>query len=137
MAELSLVSLNIRVRHCCPLVSIVLASDTITTAESKSWQEAGALLVQSIDKAALPAAAKAALRNRLGALQRRVLDDQKAAAAANKVQATAAAVEAADSSAAAGQKHVALRLEVRALLWVCLHRALTADCKEMLRCCSD
>ena len=81
----------------------------------------------------MPAAAKAALRNRLGALQRRVLDNQKAAAAANKAQATAAAVEAADSSAAAGQKHVALCLEVRALVWVCLKRALTADCNEMLR----
>ena len=72
-------------------------------------------LVQSIDKAALPAAAKAALRNRLAALQKRVLEDQKAAAAANKAQATAAAVIAADSSAAAGRKHVVLQLEVRAL----------------------
>jgi len=48
-------------------------------------------MVQSIDKTALPAAAKAALRNRLTGLQKRVLDDQKAAAAANKAQATSAA----------------------------------------------
>ena len=71
-----------------------------------------ALLSQSIDKSALPAAAKAALRNRLAGLQKRVLDDQKAAAAANKAQATSAAVEAADSAAAAGRKHVVLELKV-------------------------
>ena len=91
-------------------------------------------LVQSIDKAALPAAAKAALRNRLAALQKRVLEDQKAAAAANKAQATATAVKAADSSAAAGRKHVVLRLEVRALIWVCLQFASTTGCMETPRC---
>ena len=69
--------------------------------------------MQSIDKTALPAAAKAALRNRLAGLQKRVLDDQKAAAAANKTQATSAAVEAADSAAAAGHKFVVLQLKVR------------------------
>lgn len=70
--------------------------------------------VQNIDKTALPAAAKSALRNRLAALQKRVLDEQKAAAAANKAQATSAAVEAADGAAAAGHKHVVLQLEVYA-----------------------
>lgn len=71
-----------------------------------------AVLTQSIDKAALPAAAKAALRNRLAGLQRRVLEEQKAAAAANKAQATSAAVEVADSAAAAGQRFVVLQLQV-------------------------
>ena len=71
-----------------------------------------AMLAQSIDKAALPAAAKAALRNRLARLQKRVLEEQKAAAAANKAQATSAAVEVADSAAAAGQKFVVLQLQV-------------------------
>ncbi len=69
--------------------------------------------MQSIDKTALPAAAKAALRNRLTGLQKRVLDDQKAAAAANKAQATSAAVDAADSAAAADHKFVVLQLKVR------------------------
>ena len=67
---------------------------------------------QSIDKAALPAAAKAALRNRLAGLQKRVLEEQKAAAAANKAQATSAAVEVADSAVAAGQKFCVLQLQV-------------------------
>ena len=53
-----------------------------------------------------------------------MLEDQKAAAAANKAQATAAAVEAADSSAAAGQKHVALRLEVGVFVWVLSEQGL-------------
>ncbi len=70
------------------------------------------VLAQSIDKTALPAAAKAALRNRLAGLQRRVLDEQKAAAAANKAQATSAAVEVADDAAAAGQRFVVLQLQV-------------------------
>ena len=70
------------------------------------------VLAQSIDKTALPAAAKAALRNRLASLQRRVLDEQKAAAAANKAQATSAAVEVADDAAAAGQRFVVLQLQV-------------------------
>ena len=70
------------------------------------------MLAQSIDKTALPAAAKAALRDRLAGLQKRVLEEQKAAAAANKAQATSAAVEIANSAAAAGQKFVVLQLQV-------------------------
>ena len=129
--------LSVAVRHTYVFINIVSASfDIATLLRARCSRSLMTSLVQSIDKAALPAAAKAALRNRLAALQKRVLEDQKAAAAANKAQATAAAVEAADSSAAAGQKHVVLQLEVRALVWVCLQRALTADCKETLRCCN-
>ena len=40
MAELSLALSNISVRHCYPLVGIVLAPDMIMTAESTSQQEA-------------------------------------------------------------------------------------------------
>jgi alanyl-tRNA synthetase len=68
--------------------------------------------VQGIDGAAVPAAAKAALRGKLAALQKRVLEDQKAAAADNKARATAAAVAAADAAAAAGQKYVVVQLEI-------------------------
>ena len=122
MAKLSANYLPVSMRH--RYLPISTASNTVATEQIVNC---GRLLmtslVQSIDKAALPAAAKAALRNRLAALQKRVLEDQKAAAAANKAQATTTAVKAADSSAAAGQKHVVLRLEVRALVWVCLQLA--------------
>ena len=89
-----------------------LCWDTISSAAYDKVGVGNAVLLQSIDKSALPAAAKAALRNRLAGLQKRVLDDQKAAAAANKAQATSAAVDAADSAAAAGRKHIVLELKV-------------------------
>ncbi len=68
---------------------------------------------QDVEGSALPAAAKAALRAKLGTLQKRVAEDMKAAAAANKARASSAAVQAADSAVAAGDSFAVLQLEVR------------------------
>lgn len=108
-------------------------------------------LEQATDKSPVPAAAKAALRTKLAAVQKRVLEDQKAAAAANKARATAAAVAAADAAVAAGQKFVVVQLEIgldaKAALeaWNAIHKKqpslpaaiLTADQGEwlILACC--
>lgn len=68
---------------------------------------------QDVEASALPAAAKAALRTKLGTLQKRVAEEMKAAAAANKARASSAAVQAADSAVAAGATFVVLQLEAR------------------------
>lgn len=72
----------------------------------------GAFCAQGIDGSAIPAATKSALRSSLAALQKTLLDQQKAAGAANKARATATAVEVANAAAAAGQKFVVAQLEV-------------------------
>ncbi|KAG2427688.1 hypothetical protein HYH02_014520, partial [Chlamydomonas schloesseri] len=67
---------------------------------------------EAVDAAVIPAPDKAALRDELAALGRRVVEFQKAAAAANKALATAKAVAAADEAAAAGKAFVVARLDV-------------------------
>lgn len=64
---------------------------------------------QAVDAAVIPAPDKAALRDEMGALARRVVEFQKAAAAANKALATEKAVAAADAAAAAGKAFVVAR----------------------------
>lgn len=65
-----------------------------------------------MDPAPIPAAQKAALRDQLAALQKRVLEGQKKASAANKQRATQAAVADADAAVAAGQKFGVIRVDV-------------------------
>ena len=67
---------------------------------------------QEVEGSALPAVAKGALRTRLVALQKRVYEEQKAAAAANKARAASAAIDAADAAVAAGRKFAIMQLEV-------------------------
>ncbi|GFR48410.1 hypothetical protein Agub_g10304, partial [Astrephomene gubernaculifera] len=67
---------------------------------------------ESVDAAVIPAADKAALREELAALGRRVVEYQKAAAAANKALAAEKAVVAADAAVAAGKAFVVGRLDV-------------------------
>ncbi|DBB11178.1 hypothetical protein WJX82_002672 [Trebouxia sp. C0006] len=69
-------------------------------------------LKQTIDPAPIPAAQKAALRDQLASLQKRVLEGQKKAAAANKQRATQAAVADADKAVSAGQKFGVMRVDV-------------------------
>ena len=68
--------------------------------------------LQDVEGSALPAAAKGALRTKLAALQKRVLEEMKAAAAANKARASSAALEAADLALAAGHKFAVMQLQV-------------------------
>lgn len=68
--------------------------------------------LQTVDPAPIPAAQKAALRDQLAALQKRVLEGQKKASAANKQRATQAAVADADAAVAAGQKFGVIRVDV-------------------------
>jgi alanyl-tRNA synthetase len=70
------------------------------------------LNLQTIDPAPIPAAQKAALRDQLASLQKRVLEGQKKAAAANKQRATQAAVADADKAVSAGQKFGVMRVDV-------------------------
>jgi len=70
------------------------------------------LNLQTIDPAPIPAAQKAALRDQLASLQKRVLEGQKKAAAANKQRATQAAVADADKAVTAGQKFGIIRVDV-------------------------
>lgn len=65
-----------------------------------------------MDPAPIPAAQKAALRDQMAALQKRVLEGQKKASAANKQRATQAAVADADAAVAAGQKFGVIRVDV-------------------------
>lgn len=65
-----------------------------------------------MDPAPIPAAQKASLRDQLAALQKRVLEGQKKASAANKQRATQAAVADADAAVAAGQKFGMIRVDV-------------------------
>ena len=67
---------------------------------------------QDVEGSALPAAAKAALRTKLATLQKRVLEEMKAAAAANKARASSAALEAAGKALVAGHKFAVMQLEV-------------------------
>ena len=69
-------------------------------------------VVQTVDPAPIPAAQKASLRDQLAALQKRVLEGQKKASAANKQRATQAAVADADAAVAAGQKFGVIRVDV-------------------------
>ena len=68
--------------------------------------------MQTVDPAPIPAAQKASLRDQLAALQKRVLEGQKKASAANKQRATQAAVADADAAVAAGQKFAVIRVDV-------------------------
>ncbi len=70
------------------------------------------LNLQTIDPAPIPAAQKATLRDQLASLQKRVLEGQKKAAAANKQRATQAAVADADKAVTAGQKCGVMRVDV-------------------------
>ena len=70
------------------------------------------LNLQIVDPAPIPAAQKAALRDQLASLQKRVLEGQKKAAAANKQRATQAAVADADNAVSAGQKFGVIRVDV-------------------------
>jgi alanyl-tRNA synthetase len=67
----------------------------------------------AVDTAVCPAAAKAAIRDRIAALTKRCLEAAKAAAAANKEAAAAAAMAAADAAVDAGKAFVVLQLQVR------------------------
>ncbi|EFJ48362.1 hypothetical protein VOLCADRAFT_120886 [Volvox carteri f. nagariensis] len=67
---------------------------------------------ESVDAAVIPAVDKAALRDELAVLGRRVIEFQKAAAAANKALAAERAVAAADAAVAAGKSFVIGRLDV-------------------------
>lgn len=60
----------------------------------------------------IPTVRKAALTEALQALTRKILDEQKKAAAANKEKAVAAAVAAADAAAEAGAKFLVSKLDV-------------------------
>lgn len=80
------------------------------------WSSIKWCMPQGIDGSAIPAATKAKLREALAVLQKALLEQQKAAGAANKGRATAVAVEAADAAAAAGRKFAVVQLEVRCLL---------------------
>uniref|UniRef100_A0A383VXA1 Alanine--tRNA ligase n=1 Tax=Tetradesmus obliquus TaxID=3088 RepID=A0A383VXA1_TETOB len=66
----------------------------------------------AVDTAVCPAAAKAAIRDRITALTKRCLEAAKAAAAANKEAAAAAAMAAADAAVEAGKAFVVLQLQV-------------------------
>lgn len=68
--------------------------------------------LQTIDPATISAAQKAALRDQLASLQKRVLEGQKKAAAANKQRATQAAVADADKAVTAGQRFGIMRVDV-------------------------
>lgn len=65
-----------------------------------------------VDAAEIPAAAKAGLRDQLAALGKVVLENQKAAAAANKELAVAAAVAIADEAASAGKAYCTVTVSV-------------------------
>ncbi|KAI8469604.1 MAG: tRNA synthetases class II (A)-domain-containing protein [Monoraphidium minutum] len=67
-----------------------------------------------VDTAVIPAAAKASIRDAIAALARRVLDAQRAAAAAAKERATEEALAAADGAAAKGARHLVRRIDVGA-----------------------
>jgi hypothetical protein len=67
-----------------------------------------------VDTAVIPAAAKAAIREDIAALARRVLDAQRAAAAAAKELATGEALAAADEAAGRGAHYVVKRIDVGA-----------------------
>ncbi|GLI61130.1 hypothetical protein VaNZ11_003405 [Volvox africanus] len=67
---------------------------------------------ETVDAAMIPAVDKAALRDELGVLGRRVVEFQKAAAAANKALAAERAVAVADAVVAAGKTFVVDRLDV-------------------------
>ena len=69
-------------------------------------------VLQTVDPAPIPAAQKSSLRDQLAALQKRVLEGQKKASAANKQRATQAAVADADSAVAAGQKFGVISVDV-------------------------
>ncbi|MEW5320492.1 MAG: hypothetical protein WDW38_011561 [Sanguina aurantia] len=66
----------------------------------------------AVDDAVIPLTSKAALRDTLAALGRRLADAAKAAAAANKALATATAAEAAVKALAAGSRFLVMRLDV-------------------------
>jgi hypothetical protein len=67
---------------------------------------------RQVDVAVIPAAAKAAIREDVAALARRVLEAQRVAAAAAKERATEEALAAADEAAAKGARHVVRRIDV-------------------------
>ncbi|CAL8468182.1 g7721 [Coccomyxa elongata] len=98
--------------------AIARAEELTKAMEAAQWLTGAKLEVeitslrQGIDGSAIPAATKAKLREALAVLQKALLEQQKAAGAANKARATAVAVEAADAAAAAGRKFVVVQLEV-------------------------
>ena len=68
--------------------------------------------LQDVDTAVIPAAAKAALREGIAKLQKRVLDGLKAAGAANKRKAIDTAVAAAAAAVAGGRGFLVTELDV-------------------------
>ncbi|KAG2437150.1 hypothetical protein HXX76_005817, partial [Chlamydomonas incerta] len=87
------------------LAAVAALPDAELEKATKAFKEA-------VDAAVIPAPDKAALRDELATLGRRIVDFQKAAAAANKALATEKAVAAADAAAAAGKAFVVARLDV-------------------------
>ena len=67
---------------------------------------------QVVDAATLPAAEKAAMRETVSKLQRRVLDEQKAAGAQNKRKATEAAVALAAAAVQGNKGFLVARMDV-------------------------
>ena len=92
--------------QCCSHLQAVLMCELLPVADTCLHAE------QVIDPSPIPAAQKAFLRDQLAALQKRVLEGQKKASAANKQRATQAAVADADAAVAAGQKYGVMRVDV-------------------------
>ncbi|KAL4446750.1 hypothetical protein ABPG77_007994 [Micractinium sp. CCAP 211/92] len=91
------------------LAAQVEAAGKLPLAEMQSEVKA---LTQTVSGAVIPTVRKAALTEALQALTRKILDEQKKAAAANKEKAVAAAVAAADAAAEAGAKFLVSKLDV-------------------------
>lgn len=68
---------------------------------------------QAVDDTVIPAAVKSALRDRVSALTKTLLEAQKKAAAGNKERAGKEAVTAAQAAQANGDKFLVLQVEVR------------------------
>ncbi|KAG2485170.1 hypothetical protein HYH03_016060 [Edaphochlamys debaryana] len=84
----------------------------ITALPDAELEKATKAFKEVIDAAVIPAPDKAAIREELAGLGRRLLDFQKAAAAANKALAVEKAVAVADAAAAAGKASLVSRLDV-------------------------
>jgi alanyl-tRNA synthetase len=91
------------------LAAEVAAAGALPPAELERFVTAAK---QAIDSAVIPAAAKAALRDELAGLGKRVAEAAKAAAAENKRLAASAAVAAADAAVTAGRSFLVARIDV-------------------------
>ena len=70
------------------------------------------LVVQEVDKAVIPAVAKARLRDGQARVQRRILEAAKASVAANKAKAIKAATKAAEDVVSSNKTFLVLQLHV-------------------------